>query len=80
VQDKIVQLIAQVKNDAALNERVNGSSHLVNDIGLDSLQLISLILLVEDEFEVQVDFDSFQVDHLSSLERFANYVAALPKS
>ena len=49
----------------------------MNDVGLDSLQLINLILLVEEEFAVEVDFDSFQVYHLSSLDRFTGYVAGL---
>jgi acyl carrier protein len=80
VQDSIIRLIAQVKNDAALATRVSGSSHLVDDVGLDSIQLINLILLVEEEFAVEVDFDSFEVYHLSSLDRFTKYVAGLPKT
>jgi len=80
VQDKIIKLIAQAKDDATLIHNMSESSHLVNDLGLDSLQLINLILLIEDEFEVEVDFNSFQVDHLSSLARFTEYVAGLPKA
>lgn len=79
MQDRIVRLISQVKDDAALERRVTGSSHLVDDVGLDSLQLINLILLVEEEFSVQVDFDSFEVKHLSSLDHFTDYVAGLPR-
>jgi acyl carrier protein len=80
MKDRIIRLIAQAKNDATIPDRLIESSHLVNDLGLDSLQLINLILLIEDEFAVEVDFDSFQVEHLSSLERFTDYVAALPRS
>lgn len=77
MKEKIVQLIAKVKDDTALADKLNESTHLVNDLGLDSLQLINLILLIEDEFSVEVDFNSFQIDHLSSLDRFTSYVAAL---
>ena len=80
MRDKIIRLIAQVKDDAALATRVTGSSHLVDDMGLDSLQLINLILLVEEEIAVEVDFDSFQIDHLSSLDRFTDYIVQLPKA
>ena len=80
MRDKIIQLMARVTNDATLESRLNGSSHLVNDLGLDSLQLINLILLIEEELAVQVDFDSFQVQHLSSVDRFTDYVAGLPKA
>jgi acyl carrier protein len=72
--------MAQVKNEPALVGRVDGSSHLTYDVGLDSLQLINLILLVEAEFGVEVDFESFEIDHLSSLDRFTGFVAGLPKT
>lgn len=78
MQDRIIRLLAQIKEDSTVAQRVTGSSHLVDDVGLDSLQLINLILLVEEEFSVQVDFGSFEVDHLSSLDRFTDYVARLP--
>jgi acyl carrier protein len=77
VQDKIIRLIAKVKDDEGVATRVTSSSHLVDDVGLDSLQLINLILLVEEEFDVEVDFESFHVHHLSSLDRFTDYVANL---
>ncbi len=79
MQDTIIRLITQVKDDETVATRVTGSSHLVDDVGLDSLQLINLILLVEQEFNVEVDFDSFHVYHLSSLDRFTNYVAELSR-
>jgi acyl carrier protein len=80
VQDRIIGLIARVKDDPEVAARVTSSSHLVVDVGLDSLQLINLILLVEEEFAVEVDFESFRVDHLSSLDRFTDYVVGLPKA
>ena len=79
MQERIIRLIAQVKDDASLATRITGSSHLVDDVGLDSIQLINLILLMEEEFAVEVDFESFQVNHLTSLDRFTNYVAGLPR-
>ena len=41
---------------------------------------INLILLVEEEFAVEIDFESFQIVHLSSLDRFTNYVAGPPRT
>ena len=31
------------------------------------------------EFSVEVDFDSFEIHHLGSLDRFVGYVAGLPR-
>jgi acyl carrier protein len=74
---KIANLISQVKGDATLAATLTGSTRLVDDVGLDSLQLINLVLLIETEFDVEIDFESFHVQHLSSLDRFTEYVAGL---
>jgi acyl carrier protein len=79
-QARIVEILEALKKDPSLAGRVNGSSHLINDIGLDSLQLINLILLVEQEFEVEVDFETFEVCHLSSLDRFTDFIAGLARA
>lgn len=80
MQMKIIQLIADVKNDPSLVDTLTGSSHLIDDVGMDSLQMINLILQIESEFDVEVDFNSFYIDHLSSLNHFTEYVAGLPKA
>jgi len=77
LEAKIVELIAQVKGDQSLVTRLNSSSNLIEDVGLDSLQMINLILLVEGEFGVEVDFDTFDIKHLRSLGSFAEYIKAL---
>lgn len=78
-QATIIGLIAVVKEDPSIVTRLSGSSHLVDDVGLDSLQLVNLILLVEEAFDVEVDFDSFQFSHLTSLNRFTDFVGGLPR-
>lgn len=69
--------IAEVTGDKTIPQRLDGSSNLLEDLGLDSLQMINLILLVESEFSVEVDFDSFDMHHLSSMDRFTDYIKGL---
>ena len=78
-QQKLIELITQVKG-GAISAPITGSSHLVDDVGLDSLQLINLVILVEDEFQVDVDFNSFQVEHLSSVDKFGQFIQQLTKT
>ena len=77
VEEKISALIAQVKGDSTLPTRLKSSSNLLEEVGLDSLQTINLILLVEGEFGVEVDLDTFDMDHLSTLGSFASYIKGL---
>ena len=80
MKTRVVELMARVKGDPSLVGKIGGSSHLVDDVGLDSLQMINLILLIENEFGIEIDFDSFQVDHLSSLDRFTEYLQGLARA
>ena len=77
METTIANLIAQIKGDETLTSRLTSSSNLVDDVGLDSLQMINLILLVESEFGVEVDFDTFDIKHLHSLGTFAGYIKSL---
>ncbi|RRJ66992.1 acyl carrier protein [Paenibacillus oralis] len=77
MQKKIIAIIAEVKEDPELICSLNGSSDLMLDAALDSLQIINFILRVEDEFNVEIDFDTFEQEHLKSVETFSNYIAEL---
>ncbi|MGG1618892.1 acyl carrier protein [Paenibacillus sp. NRS-1782] len=80
MQLKIIEIIADIKEDPSLRNKLNGSSDLMNDAALDSLQIISFILNVEEAFGIEVDFDSFDLDHLNSIDRFCEFVGHLSAS
>ena len=77
---QVIELIARVKADPSMKERLTDDSHLIYEASLDSLQIINLVLLVENEFNVEVDFDSFEIKHLSSVRSFSEYIASLSKA
>jgi len=82
LRDKLIRMIlkAKEKGGEVLTAPITGSSHLIDDVGLDSLQMIDLVLMIESELEVEVDFDSFRVEHLASLDRLTMFVEGLPKA
>ncbi|MDY8023279.1 acyl carrier protein [Paenibacillus polymyxa] len=80
MQQKIIEIIAEIKQDPSLRNKLNGSSDFMNDAALDSLQIISFILNVEEAFGIEVDFDSFDLDHLNSVDRFCEFVGQLSAS
>ena len=47
---------------------------MITDIGIDSLQLVNLILLVEEEFGIEIDFDLFDYSVLKSVEKFVDFI------
>ncbi|OKP83275.1 MULTISPECIES: acyl carrier protein [Paenibacillus] len=77
MQQKVIEIIAEIKEEPGLLQTLNGASDLTLDAALDSLQIINFILRIEDEFDVEVDFDTFDLEHLKSVDRFSDYVAGL---
>lgn len=77
MQQKIIAIIAEIKEDPSLLQKLDGASGLTNDAALDSLQMINFILRIEDEFDVEVDFDTFDLEHLESVDRFSGFIGQL---
>lgn len=74
IVSKIIDLICQVKEGKIDKNDLDRDSSLVIDAGLDSLQLINFILLVEDEYNIEIDFDSFDYELLEKIESFCKFI------
>lgn len=79
MNEQIIAIISEIKGDASLAATLNERSDLMVDAGLDSLQLINFILRIEDEFGVEIDFESFDLEHLRSVDRFVQFISGLAK-
>ncbi|MGO4549256.1 acyl carrier protein [Paenibacillus sp. 2TAB23] len=75
--DKIKEILAKVKEDANLTDTLHPNSDLINDVGLDSLQMIGFILEVEETFLVEIDYENFDLEHLNSIEAFMSFLNRL---
>jgi acyl carrier protein len=73
---RMKRLVAEVVGDESLAGRLADDTDLINDLGLDSIQTISLLLRIEDEFDVEVDFEGLDLDHLRSLRGFTEFLLA----
>ncbi|WP_430162632.1 acyl carrier protein [Paenibacillus algorifonticola] len=76
LQTQIITIISEVKNEPELAATLTGASDMLSDVGLDSLQLINFILRIEDEFEIEIDFDQFDMEHLQSIDIFCDFIQA----
>lgn len=67
MQEQIIAMISEIKDDAQLANRLNEHSSIMEDGGLDSLQLITFLLKVEERFDIEIDFEQFDFDFWSRL-------------
>ncbi len=74
MKTKIIQIISEIKNDDSLLSKINDKTDLINDIGLDSLQMINFLLKLEDEFNFELEFDSLDYEHLRVFENLVEFI------
>jgi acyl carrier protein len=72
--DRLVRILAEVKGEPDLAARIAPGTDIINELGLDSLQMINLALRVEDEFQISIDFETFDLDTLLSVDTFWKFI------
>ncbi|AJS58673.1 acyl carrier protein [Paenibacillus sp. IHBB 10380] len=73
--DKIADILCAIKEDQPeLRQSLSPETDLNNDIGLDSLEMIQFMLKVEDQFNVAIDYDQFDYEHLQSIDAFTAFL------
>ncbi len=66
--EKIIDILCEIKGDNSLKGNLNASSSIISDVGLDSLQMITFILRLEDEFNVVLDFNGLDLANLKRID------------
>jgi len=79
MKEKIKTIISQVKENIDINS-ISDNADLMNDIGLDSLQMINFLLQLEDNFDVELDFDSLDYSHMRSLPKLVRFMENMMSS
>lgn len=80
MSEKIKSFLCEIKTDSSLLEKVTDDTNLIEDIGMDSLQLINFLLKIEDEFGVEFDFEKFDMNILKQFKGFCAYVEAMQEA
>lgn len=45
----------------------------IKNLGVDSLALMELVLRIEEQAEIEIDFDNFEVDSVSTLNKISGF-------
>lgn len=73
-------ILAKVKSDPTLFERVPEHAHLVDEIGLDSIEMLQLMLEIESSLSIRIDFDRLEFSYLQSIHALAAFLDTMPRS
>ncbi|MEJ2069844.1 MAG: phosphopantetheine-binding protein [Syntrophobacterales bacterium] len=75
MKDKIKNMLGIVKEDAELPDKISDHANIINDVGLDSLQLLNFLLLVEETLQVEINFEKLEARYLSSIINFCDFIS-----
>jgi|WetSurMetagenome_2_1015567.scaffolds.fasta_scaffold416202_2 acyl carrier protein len=76
MRSKVIEIIAKIKEDPDLRERIDSRLHLMKDVGLTSLDMMQLFLEIEEEFDIEVDLDAVNLELFESIDCLTEFVAA----
>jgi acyl carrier protein len=74
MKEKIKKILAEIKEKPGLEHSLSDTSNILNDVRLDSLQMISFILKIEEACGIEFNFDAFDVSHLQSINLFCKFI------
>jgi len=76
--EALKRVVAKVKSDPALVERMSDTVDLVDDVGLDSIEMLQLMLEIEATLAIRIDFDRLEYSYLRSLTTLADFLDGMP--
>ncbi|MBR3347030.1 MAG: acyl carrier protein [Solobacterium sp.] len=79
MEERIKQLLAETIEDSSNIASWNSDTDIINEIGLDSLQMVRFLLKLEDELGIQIDYDNLDFDDLKSIGSLAAFIKRCAK-
>ncbi|MDX3103780.1 acyl carrier protein [Nonomuraea angiospora] len=73
---QIKSMLAEALGDGWAAEELGDDADIIRELGMDSIQLINFLFMVEDKFDVELDFDRLDIEGLYSIRAFCGFVLA----
>jgi acyl carrier protein len=77
VKERLKEMIVEITENESLRGTMRDATDLINGVGLDSIQMVNFILMIEDEFSLEIDLESFNIDILKSIADFSTHIVEL---
>jgi acyl carrier protein len=74
MKEKIRSILGEILIDVAVPTEINNTYNLIEDLGFTSLDMMQFILRLEDEFEIEIDIDTFDFSIFNSVARIESFI------
>jgi acyl carrier protein len=76
---EIKLILEKVKGVPGLSGKISDSADIIEDVGLDSLQMMEFMLEVESQLDLEIDFEKLDFSYLKSIEKFSEVLQQMKK-
>ena len=77
ILESIRKSLEEILGEEGEKKELEANMDLINDIGLDSLLLVNVILDLEEQYDLNIDFDEFDFDKVQTIQELAEYIKEL---
>jgi acyl carrier protein len=70
----IKETLIEVMDNASESESWNDDTDIINDIGIDSLQIVRFMMAIEDKLGISIDYEDLSFDDFSSIRALAAFL------
>ena len=75
----IKAILGKLKRDELMATQLSEEADLIDEVGLDSLEMLQFMLEAEERLGLQIDFDALEFDYLRSIRVLAEFLDTMPR-
>jgi acyl carrier protein len=76
---EIKLILEKVKGVPGLSQQLSDSADIIEDVGLDSLEMMEFMLEVETQLSLEIDFEKLDFSYLRSIKKFSEILKQMKK-
>jgi acyl carrier protein len=73
-------ILEKIKGVPGLAQQLADSADIIEDVGLDSLQMMEFMLEIESQLNLEIDFEKLDFSYLKSIEKFSEILQQMKKT
>lgn len=77
--DQIKDILEEVRGVPGLSRSLADSASLIDDVGLDSLEMLTFMLKIEEQLRVRIDFEQMDFSYLQSIQALADFLSRMER-
>ena len=80
MKENLINILNEIKGSSVAAGSISPSSDLVRDFGLSSLDMMQFILRIEEEFNISIDLEYFELSYFNNLGQLTGFVERAQKA